>query len=64
LGELPLLLWSMTRLGRIRARFNFPWLLLLDLRLLSSDLRTVWPNVLRGAIMVTCKLALFVGNAS
>jgi hypothetical protein len=49
------------RLGRIRARLTFLWLLLLDPRHLRSDLRTMWPNVPRGATMVTCRLTLFVG---
>jgi hypothetical protein len=61
LGELPLLSISMIRLGRIRARFTFLWLLLLDPRLLSSDLRTVLPNMPRDATKMTCRLASFVG---
>jgi hypothetical protein len=61
LGEFPLLPRGMMRLGRMRARFTFLWLLLFDPRLLSSDPRIVWPNVPKGSTMVTCRLALFVG---
>jgi hypothetical protein len=49
------------RLERFRARLTCLWLLLLNLRLLRSDLRTVWPDVPRGATMMTCRLSLFVG---
>jgi hypothetical protein len=40
-------------LGRIRARSTFLWLLVLDPRFLSSDLRIVWPNVPRDATKMT-----------
>jgi hypothetical protein len=61
LEELLLLPRNMMRLGWIRVRFTFLWLLLLDPGFLSSNLRTVWPIVPRDAIKITCRLASFVG---
>jgi len=49
------------RHGRFRARLTCLWLLLLDLRLLISDLRTVWPNVSKEITMMAGRLTSFAG---
>jgi hypothetical protein len=59
LRVLPLLLRSMMRLGRFRARLTCLWLLLLDPRLQMPDLMTVWPDVSCDTTVMTSRLSLF-----
>jgi hypothetical protein len=56
---LPLLLRSMMRLEKFRARLTCLWLLLLDLRLLMPNLMTVWPDVSCDTTVMAGRLSLF-----
>jgi hypothetical protein len=48
------------RLGRFRARLTCLWLLFLDLRLLTLDLMTVWPDVSYNTTMMVSRLTWFL----
>jgi hypothetical protein len=56
---MPLLLKSMIRLGRFRARLTYLLLCFPYPRLLMSDLRTVWPDVSKDTTMKAGRLTLF-----
>jgi hypothetical protein len=56
---MPLLPKSMIRLGRFRARLTCLLLGFPNLRLLMSDLRTVWPDMSKDTTMIACRLTLF-----
>jgi hypothetical protein len=47
------------RLGRLRTRLTYLWLLLLDLRLLMSDLMTLRPDVFCDTTVMAGRLSLF-----
>jgi len=63
-GRIPLRIMSllpksMMRLGRFRARLTCLLLCFLDLRLLMSYLRALWPDVSRDTTMIAGRLTLF-----
>jgi hypothetical protein len=56
---MPLLMKSMMKLGRFRARLTCLFLCFPELRLLMSDLRTMWPDVSRDTTMIVGRLIAF-----
>jgi hypothetical protein len=61
LVALSLLLGSIMKLGRFRARFTLLWLLLLDPRFLRADLRAVLSDVIDDAAVMIGRQVSFVG---
>jgi len=54
-----LLLKSMIKQGRFRARLTCLWLLFLNPRLLMPDLMTVWPNMSCDTTLIAGRLTSF-----